>query len=93
MRLQLLTSILQATKAEQQAVLRALFRADPRLASQGWTGHGHINRCPNGHIYVIGDCGGAVMTTRCHECGATIGGTGHALAAGNAPAVLGDRPL
>jgi hypothetical protein len=78
------------TKEEQQAVLQALFKADPRLASPGFTGHGHINRCPNGHIYVIGDCGGAVMTARCHECGATIGGTGHALAEGNVPAPVAE---
>ena len=34
-------------------------------------------RCENGHLYGIGDCGGAVMQSKCNECGATIGGTGH----------------
>lgn len=44
---------------------------------------GHVYQCPNGHIYTIGDCGGAVMTSRCPECGEVIGGAGHNLAAGN----------
>lgn len=35
--------------------------------------------CPNGHVYAIGDCGGATQESRCNECGATIGGTSHAL--------------
>ena len=34
-------------------------------------------RCENGHIYGIGDCGGAVMEAKCNECGARIGGSGH----------------
>ena len=36
-----------------------------------------------GHVYAIGDCGGATHTAQCPECKATIGGTGHAPAAGN----------
>ena len=42
-------------------------------------GRGHWYQCPNGHVYAIGDCGGAVSTSRCNECGATIGGTRHRL--------------
>ena len=34
-------------------------------------------RCENGHLYGIGECGGAIMESRCNECGARIGGTGH----------------
>ena len=34
-------------------------------------------KCENGHIYGIGDCGGAVEESRCIECGARVGGTGH----------------
>ena len=30
--------------------------------------------CPNGHPYVIGECGGAMETSRCPECNETIGG-------------------
>ena len=53
-------------------MLRALIPKESRLAGVGWTGTGHFNRCPNGHVYVIGDCGGATETARCPECGATI---------------------
>ncbi len=48
----------------------------------GWTGQGHWYTCPNGHPYVIADCGGATMESTCPECGAVIGGEGHRLRAG-----------
>lgn len=44
---------------------------------------GHWFKCPNGHPYVIGDCGGAMMESTCNECGARIGGGNHALRADN----------
>ncbi|EPQ57199.1 P-loop containing nucleoside triphosphate hydrolase protein [Gloeophyllum trabeum ATCC 11539] len=44
---------------------------------------GHFYTCPQGHIYAIADCGGAVMTASCPECGAQIGGTGHQLLSSN----------
>ncbi|XP_020339540.2 NFX1-type zinc finger-containing protein 1 [Oncorhynchus kisutch] len=44
---------------------------------------GHWYSCPNGHVYAIGDCGGAMMSRNCPECNATIGGANHALASGN----------
>ncbi|XP_064640121.1 NFX1-type zinc finger-containing protein 1-like [Lineus longissimus] len=44
---------------------------------------GHWYKCPNGHPYAIGDCGGAMVETKCPECKATIGGRNHALTAGN----------
>ena len=34
-------------------------------------------KCPNGHYYAIGDCGGANEVGTCPECKAKIGGTGH----------------
>ncbi|XP_074776511.1 NFX1-type zinc finger-containing protein 1 [Athene noctua] len=40
---------------------------------------GHWFKCKNGHIYVIGDCGGAMERSRCPECQAVIGGADHAL--------------
>nr|XP_034329289.1 NFX1-type zinc finger-containing protein 1-like [Crassostrea gigas] len=40
---------------------------------------GHWFKCPNGHPYVIGDCGGATIESRCPECNATIGGGSHQL--------------
>ncbi|OAQ22439.1 hypothetical protein K457DRAFT_84860 [Linnemannia elongata AG-77] len=46
-------------------------------------GAGHFFRCPNGHSYVIGECGGAMQESTCPECGAPVGGRSHQLAAGN----------
>lgn len=43
----------------------------------------HLYTCPNGHVYVIGDCGGATETGRCPHCGETVGGSGHQLLATN----------
>ena len=35
---------------------------------------GHWFKCPNGHPYTIGECGGANQKSTCIECGAVIGG-------------------
>ena len=40
---------------------------------------GHWFKCPNGHIYCIGECGGAMETAKCPECKADIGGGRHVL--------------
>lgn len=52
----------------------------------GFTGQGHWFTCPEGHVYVITECGGAMQTSSCPECGAVIGGQSHALHASNRPA-------
>ena len=44
---------------------------------------GHWFKCPNGHFYCIGECGGAMEETKCPECGAKIGGTQHTLRSDN----------
>mgnify|MGYP005983858961 CR=1 FL=1 len=44
---------------------------------------GHWYKCPNGHPYAIGECGGAMQEAVCPECKAKIGGRNHALTAGN----------
>lgn len=36
-----------------------------------------------GHIYAIGDCGGANQVSRCPDCKSDIGGTNHQLREGN----------
>lgn len=36
-------------------------------------------KCPNGHVFVIGECGGAMEVGKCNECGEAIGGQNHAL--------------
>jgi hypothetical protein len=40
---------------------------------------GHWYKCPNGHIYAIGECGGAVEVGQCNDCGEAVGGTSHSL--------------
>lgn len=47
---------------------------------------GHWHKCPNGHVYIITECGGAMQSGRCPDCNATIGGESHRLAEGNAVA-------
>ncbi len=47
---------------------------------------GHWYKCPNGHVYAIGDCGGAMQESKCPECDAAIGGSNHYLIQGNAVA-------
>ncbi|KAJ2931227.1 hypothetical protein H1R20_g5802, partial [Candolleomyces eurysporus] len=44
---------------------------------------GHWYNCPNGHTFVIGDCGGARQVSRCPECGEAIGGQNYVLSAAN----------
>ncbi|XP_045199802.2 NFX1-type zinc finger-containing protein 1-like [Mercenaria mercenaria] len=44
---------------------------------------GHWFKCPNNHIYAIGECGGAMERGRCPECKEEIGGEQHRLTDGN----------
>ncbi|NXO96119.1 ZNFX1 protein, partial [Certhia brachydactyla] len=44
---------------------------------------GHWFKCRNGHIYVIGECGGAMQRSTCPECHEVIGGTNHTLESSN----------
>ncbi|XP_065913793.1 NFX1-type zinc finger-containing protein 1-like [Dysidea avara] len=44
---------------------------------------GHWFKCPNGHFYCIGECGGAMQMAKCPECNVDIGGMRHTLTAGN----------
>ncbi|TPX64463.1 hypothetical protein SpCBS45565_g05835 [Spizellomyces sp. 'palustris'] len=44
---------------------------------------GHWFTCPNGHVYTIGECGGAMETSICPECHETVGGHDHSLTANN----------
>ena len=54
---------------------------------------GHWFKCSNGHIYAIGECGGAMEKSKCPECKEEIGGTKHTLVEGNqlAPEMDGAR--
>ncbi|XP_064484987.1 NFX1-type zinc finger-containing protein 1-like isoform X2 [Ornithodoros turicata] len=51
---------------------------------------GHWYQCPNGHVYAITECGGAMQEGKCNECGAIIGGARHALRADNRVATAMD---
>ncbi|KAG0025767.1 hypothetical protein BGZ81_006855 [Podila clonocystis] len=64
------------TKAEKMQVFRAM------ATTLGGTGHWY--RCPNGHPYVIGECGRAMQVSTCPECGASVGGGSHRLRDDNA---------
>lgn len=44
---------------------------------------GHWHKCPNGHVYVITECGGANQRSNCPDCKASIGGVNHRLDSGN----------
>lgn len=44
---------------------------------------GHWYECRNGHLYVVGDCGGATEYSQCPECHERIGGQQHAIDATN----------
>lgn len=52
------------------------------LSAMGFA-RGHWYSCPNGHVYCIADCGGAMHESKCNECGATIGGGNHSLRSDN----------
>ncbi|EJF65241.1 P-loop containing nucleoside triphosphate hydrolase protein [Dichomitus squalens LYAD-421 SS1] len=55
------------------------------VQSLGFTHVGHFYKCPNGHVFVIGECGGAMQQSFCNECGEAIGGSHHNLLATNQP--------
>ncbi|XP_037356024.1 NFX1-type zinc finger-containing protein 1 [Talpa occidentalis] len=44
---------------------------------------GHWFKCPNGHIYAISQCGGAVVRSTCPDCKEVIGGINHTLETSN----------
>eukprot|EP00172_Hildenbrandia_rubra_P001281 Plantae.Rhodophyta-Hildenbrandia_rubra.ctg18276.p1 GENE.Plantae.Rhodophyta-Hildenbrandia_rubra.ctg18276~~Plantae.Rhodophyta-Hildenbrandia_rubra.ctg18276.p1 ORF type:complete len:703 (+),score=53.24 Plantae.Rhodophyta-Hildenbrandia_rubra.ctg18276:174-2282(+) len=47
---------------------------------------GHMYQCPNGHLYLIGECGMAMQESVCPECGERVGGQSHRLLDSNARA-------
>lgn len=79
--------IIQVTAEEMRSIVKALMTSNADLVGGGYTGQGHFYKCPNGHPYVIGDCGGATQVSSCPECGARIGGAQHQLTSGNTEAV------
>ena len=66
---------------DQVKVLKTIVAIDPRLSKHHT--RGYLHRCPNGHWYIIGECGRAMEQSRCPDCGETIGGGSHQLSSGN----------
>lgn len=92
---QLLTGRLDSRKKallkELEPVLRrytGVSREEKNMIMQamGFAQKGHWYKCPNGHIYCIGECGGASVEAKCPECKCVIGGTSHRLRDDNAVA-------
>ncbi|KAH9628814.1 hypothetical protein HF086_004974 [Spodoptera exigua] len=67
---------LEITKYERELIVRAM----SDLKAGSWY------KCPNGHIYCIGECGGANQISRCPECKERIGGSNHELLPDNSHA-------
>ncbi|KAG0001862.1 hypothetical protein BGZ79_004031 [Entomortierella chlamydospora] len=70
------TEYLPVTEEEKLMLIRAV--------EQTLSGTGRWYRCPNGHPYVIGECGMAMESSECPECGARVGGGDHRLLQTNA---------
>eukprot|EP00796_Vickermania_ingenoplastis_P008275 gene8275-5794_t len=58
---------------------RAMSNADPNIQAGSWF------QCPNGHLYLIADCGGAMERGKCPDCGEVVGGEDHAVQHPNGP--------
>ncbi|KAF9428398.1 hypothetical protein BGZ94_002538 [Podila epigama] len=54
-----------------------------RAVSAKLGGSGHWYRCPNGHTFIIDDCGMAMQESRCIDCNAAVGGGDHQLLQSN----------
>ncbi|RWS03396.1 NFX1-type zinc finger-containing protein 1-like protein, partial [Dinothrombium tinctorium] len=56
------------------------------LKAMNFGQRGHWYKCPNGHIYCITECGGAMQQSICPECSEEIGGGSHRLLSSNSVA-------
>lgn len=71
----------EARLRELKAVIDAMSHTDGY--DYGGSASSHWYECPNGHPYFIGECGGAMETGRCYQCGVSVGGTSHELLSSN----------
>ncbi|KAF6248732.1 hypothetical protein COO60DRAFT_1033170 [Scenedesmus sp. NREL 46B-D3] len=78
-----------AAAAEMAEVVQAMHRAEFGYGDVDSFMRGHMYQCRNGHLYVIGECGGAMQRSRCPECGAAVGGESHQLESSNSRADTG----
>ncbi|KFM67868.1 NFX1-type zinc finger-containing protein 1, partial [Stegodyphus mimosarum] len=65
-------AVINVSDFEKQSILKAMGLS-----------RGHWYQCPNGHVYCITECGGAMQESRCNECGERIGGSSHTLLSSN----------
>ncbi|GFU24715.1 NFX1-type zinc finger-containing protein 1 [Nephila pilipes] len=72
-------SVINVSDLEKQTILKAMGLSK-----------GHWYQCPNGHVYCITECGGAMQESQCNECGARIGGSSHRLLSDNRVATAMD---
>lgn len=72
----------EVTDEERREIIRGLMGGSYEFETRG-----HFYQCRNGHVYTIGDCGGAMEESRCPECGCIIGGQDHTLNNTNARAM------
>ena len=88
----------QLTEQDQLRVKEALKRLDEKFRVKGLgisdeerkmivsameMPPGHWHKCPNGHVYIITECGGAMERRRCPDCNVAIGGENHTLDSSN----------
>ncbi len=78
----MLNCTLRITDEERRSILQAV-----GLCSGRWF------KCPNGHIYLVTECGGATQVSNCNECGLKIGGDNHRILEGNKLATEMDGAL
>lgn len=69
-------------------VMRAMHVIDNYDYGGSWSSHWF--ECPNGHPYFIGECGGAMETSKCPECREQVGGSSHRLLSSNRPSTFGN---
>ncbi|GFQ91309.1 NFX1-type zinc finger-containing protein 1 [Trichonephila clavata] len=72
-------AVINVSDLEKQSILKAMGLSK-----------GHWYQCPNGHVYCITECGGAMVESQCNECGARIGGSSHRLLSDNQVATAMD---
>jgi len=70
----------EVTIEEKQAIFTAMSR---EVGTGAGSFGGHWFMCLQGHIYTIGECGGAMEQAICPECGSAIGGVDHRREEGN----------
>ncbi|XP_072169617.1 NFX1-type zinc finger-containing protein 1-like [Diadema setosum] len=79
------------TAAEQKEIRKLLKIIDIKSGGLGVTGadrkeivsavglsEGNWFKCPQGHVYATGECGGATVQSTCPDCSSTTGGRFHA---------------